>query len=207
MFLRKGYLFYVFVFLIGMSLTVAAAYATTTISTDVLTGGNIYATSSLAVTGAITGYSTLTIAGAINASSTLATSGNITVPAGYAFDTAAAGVLNIGTSTATTINIGQPSQVVALLGNATVAGTLGVTGATSLRTLTVANQLYASSTIMESTTATSTAVFTSSSGTQGFCLQFNATSTNTLLNMTFAASTTAQTTVGVAPIVRYGACN
>ena len=42
--------------------------------------------------------STLAVTGAVNASSTLATSGNITVPAGYALDTAGAGILNLGTT-------------------------------------------------------------------------------------------------------------
>ena len=68
--------------------------------------------------------STLAVTGAVNASSTLATSGNITVPAGYALDTAGAGILNLGTTTATTINIGRSGQTVALAGNVTVVGTL-----------------------------------------------------------------------------------
>ena len=79
--------------------------------------------------------------------------------------------------------------------------------------------MYASSTLQVSglqtnygnltlnTTATTTVSLLSSSASKGTCFQFNATSTNTVLNMTFAASTTAWTTVGVAPIISYGACN
>lgn len=55
-------------------------------------------------------------------------------------------------------------------------------------------------------TATSSIYAKSSSATQGFCLEFNASSTNTLLNMTFSASSSAST-VGIVPIIRYGACN
>lgn len=55
-------------------------------------------------------------------------------------------------------------------------------------------------------TATTTLSLLSSSTTQGVCIPFNATSTNTLLNLSFGATSTA-TTVGVEPIIRYGACN
>lgn len=57
------------------------------------------------------------------------------------------------------------------------------------------------------TTGTTTASFLSTSTTKGFCLAFNATSTNTLLNMTFAASSTAVSAKGVTPIITFGACN
>lgn len=55
-------------------------------------------------------------------------------------------------------------------------------------------------------TGTTTPSFTSSSATQGVCMQFNATSTNTLLNLTFAATTTQSQASGVGPVVKYGAC-
>ena len=58
-----------------------------------------------------------------------------------------------------------------------------------------------------STSGTTTLSLLSTSATKGLCIPLNATSTNTLLNMTFAASSTAVTTVGVIPVIRYGACN
>lgn len=61
--------------------------------------------------------------------------------------------------------------------------------------------------ISETNSGTSTLNMKSTSATKGWCTEFHATSSNTLLNLTWAASTTAVTTVGVAPIVRYGACN
>lgn len=54
-------------------------------------------------------------------------------------------------------------------------------------------------------TGTTSLSFLSSSATQGVCMPFNATSTNTLLNMTFGATTT-NSTVGIEPIISYGAC-
>lgn len=56
------------------------------------------------------------------------------------------------------------------------------------------------------TTGTTTAKFLSTSTTKGYCQQFHATSSATLLNQTYAASSTAST-VGVIPVIRYGACN
>jgi len=56
------------------------------------------------------------------------------------------------------------------------------------------------------TTGTTTTSFRSSSATQGYCVEFNATSSDTVLNRTYAASTT-PSTAGVISVVRYGACN
>ncbi len=109
---RKEYISYLIVLLFGLFLSSMAASAATTISTNISTGGTL----------SVTGVSTLT--GAVNASSTIATSGNITVPGAYGIDTAGAGILNIGTTTATTINIGRSGQTAALLGNFTLVGTL-----------------------------------------------------------------------------------
>lgn len=67
-------------------------------------------------------------------------------------------------------------------------------------------QVDSSGNIAVTGTATTSLSLLSTSATKGACIPFNATSTNTLLNLTFAASTTAATTVGVAPIIRYGAC-
>jgi hypothetical protein len=119
---KKEYLFYVFLGLIGVSLVVSSAYATTTISTSINTGG------------------TLVVTGQIYASSTVATGGNITVPPAYGLDTASAGALNIGTTTANAVNIGQAGVLTTVLGTLTVtqgttlSSTLSVSGATTLLT-------------------------------------------------------------------------
>ncbi|HUG06626.1 MAG TPA: response regulator [Candidatus Limnocylindria bacterium] len=66
---------------------------------------------------------------------TLTVSGaSITGPAAGAFaiDNGNASALDIGGTNATTVNIGRAGQIQALLGNASVAGTFGVTGATTL---------------------------------------------------------------------------
>lgn len=50
--------------------------------------------------------------------SNIATGGNITVAPGYGLDASSGGVLNIGTTTATTINIGGSQALTKILGNA-----------------------------------------------------------------------------------------
>jgi len=55
-------------------------------------------------------------------------------------------------------------------------------------------------------TGTSTVAVTTTSTTKGVCFNLIATSSATAINMTFAASTTAASTVGIAPILRYGVC-
>ncbi len=102
---KREYVSYVLVLLFGLFMIGMAVNAASTISTNISTGG------------------TLTVTGAFNASSTLAISDNMTVVAGYGLDTAGSGILNLGTTTATTINIGRSGQTVALLGNATLVGT------------------------------------------------------------------------------------
>ena len=92
--------------IVAVFFVVTGAKALTTISTDINTGG------ALTVTGVITAGS------------------NITIPASYSLDTAATGILNIGTSTATTINIGSVS------GTTVIRGFLKVPAGYSLDTLT-----------------------------------------------------------------------
>lgn len=116
--LKKDYVSYGSVLLLGLLMSALAASASTTISTNVNTGGTL----------TVTGVSTLT--GAINASSTLATSGNITVVAGYGLDTAGGGVLNLGTTTATTVIIGSSSANVGVASSSPYVA-LGVTGTTT----------------------------------------------------------------------------
>jgi len=99
---KKEYVSYGAVLLVGLFLSAMAASASTTISTNVNTGGTL----------TVTGASTLT--GAVNASSTIAASGNMTVVAGYGLDTAGGGALNIGTTTATSVIIGSSSAKVGI---------------------------------------------------------------------------------------------
>jgi len=95
------------------------AEAATTINSNINTGGTL----------SVTGVSTLT--GAVTVGN------NITVPAAYGFDTAGAGALNIGTSTATSIEIADTGVLTTIQGTlnvdeaVTFDTTLGVTGATT----------------------------------------------------------------------------
>lgn len=187
---KKEYFLYVFVCLVGLSLAIGAAYASTTISTDVVTGGNMYATSTMAVTGAITGYSTLTVTGAINASSTIATSGNITVPAGYAIDTAGAGVLNIGTSTATSINIGKAgvpavmvnasSTLASFGGGTTVSNIAFGTCTPTIGSITASTTLSAICTGSEAVNSTAWKVFVTPNITEDINISFVSASSTAL---------------------------
>lgn len=66
--------------------------------------------------------------------------------------------------------------------------------------------------VLFSSAATTTTKFYSTSSTKGWCTELNATSTNTLLNMTFRATSTAATVgnifpSGIVPVISYGACN
>lgn len=80
--------------------------------------------------------------------------------------------------------------------NLTVGGTFGLTGAATFN-----------STITQTSAGTTTAKGLSTSATKGFCFEFNATSTNQLLNLTFQGTTTASSPKGVIPVVQFGACN
>jgi hypothetical protein len=70
-----------------------------------------------------------------------AATGAVTGPNAGAFliDNGNASAINIGGTTGTTLNLGRTGQTQALLGNGTVAGTLGVTGATTLTGALTAN--------------------------------------------------------------------
>lgn len=101
------------------------------------------------------------------------------------------------------------STVVALVGvskQSVASEPLGATGtrfpnglAVGTASVTTAGGLFVRS------AATTTFSTLSTSATQGFCQPFNATSTNTLLNLTYGASSSAST-VGIVPIIKYGAC-
>jgi len=117
-FFRKEFVFYVSLFLFGILMSAMAASASSTISTNISTDGTL----------TVTGASALT--GAVNASSTLATSGNMTVVAGYGLDTAGGGVLNLGTTTATSVIIGSSSAKVGIASTSPYVA-LGVTGTTT----------------------------------------------------------------------------
>ena len=88
-----------------------AANATTTISTDIVTGGSLTVSGTSALTGAVT------------------LSSNITVPSGYGLD-ATSGALNLGTTTATSVIIGSSSAKVGIASTSPYVA-LGVTGTTT----------------------------------------------------------------------------
>lgn len=89
--------------LLAFFATVGVVMATTTIGTNITTDGSIYATSTLLVDGAATFKSTVTLSAA-----------DLKVSSGYGLDVASAGTLNIGTTTATRINIGSASSPVVI---------------------------------------------------------------------------------------------
>jgi len=67
-------------------------------------------------------------------------------------------------------------------------------------------QVDANGNIATAGSGTTTVGVTTTSTTKGVCFNLIATSSATAINMTFAASTTAASTVGIAPILRYGVC-
>ena len=125
----------------ALEATVTAAYGLDTAAAGQL---NIGTSTATAIRIGDTGVTTtnagaLTVTGATTLSSTLGVTGlatfsnNITVPAAYGLDTAAAGVLNIGTTTATTINIGKAGvPVVIANASSTLANFGGGTTVTGL---------------------------------------------------------------------------
>lgn len=111
---------------------------------------------------------------------------------------------------------GLVSAATTISTNIVTAGTLQVDSTSNLKgavdmdsTLNVdsTSTFVGAVTLSSTAAATTTIKALSGSATQGFCLQFNATSSNTLLNMTFAATTTLTQASGVGPVVKYGACN
>ena len=107
---KRGPVSVVLSVIISTLFIVGIVEAATTISANIVTGGTL----------SVTGASTLT--GVITAGN------NITVPAAYGLDTAGGGILNLGTTTATTINIGS------LTGNTVIGGLLTVPAAYGLDT-------------------------------------------------------------------------
>ncbi|MBU2037225.1 hypothetical protein KJ866_03465 [Patescibacteria group bacterium] len=100
--------------LLAFFATVGVVLATTTIGTNITTDGSIYATSTLYVDGATTLNNTVTVSAA-----------NLKVSTGYGLDSTGA-VLNLGTTTATTINIGSTGATVAIRGNMTFPTAYGL---------------------------------------------------------------------------------
>jgi hypothetical protein len=96
---------------------VTAVQASTTIGTDITTGGAI------TVTGAVAASSTLQVTGAVTTYSTLASGGNLTIPAASSLDTATAGVLNIGNVTASAITIGKSGATTTFPGGVVLTDT------------------------------------------------------------------------------------
>lgn len=109
---------------------------------------------------------------------------------------------------------GLVSAATTISENIVTAGTLEVGGTSNLQgavdidsTLNVDSTTTLAGNVTLTTTATTSIVALSTSATKGFCLKFNATSSATVLNMTFMASTTLTQASGVVPVVAYGACN
>src|SRR3989344_75172 len=126
------------------NITVVAGYGLDTAGGGALNLGTTTATS---ITIGSSGVATL-VRGALNASSTIAASGNVTVVAGYGLDTAGAGQLNLGTTTATSVVVGSASAKVGVgastgtylaidkngrvgVGSSTPSVALGVVGTTT----------------------------------------------------------------------------
>jgi len=110
--------------------------------------------------------------------------GGIAGPAAAALviDTTGAQNINIGGTNATTINIGRAAQLQALLGNVTVAGTLGVTGDFSVNTNKFTVAAATGNTVVGGTL--------SGSGATGFGIDSSA---NQPLTLGTAATTTSVT--------------
>jgi fibronectin-binding autotransporter adhesin len=154
----------------GTFLVVSVANATTTISTDISTGGNVYASSTMAVTGAVNLYSTLNVTGVTtvgNASSTLLTNSGASWFGGAITDTS----------------------------TLTVSGTATHSGATTLTGTTTASQAVVFSPITADSSLS--------------CFTFYATSSATVLKLSFVATTTVggQSTNAGILTASYGACN
>lgn len=109
------------------------------------------------------------------------------------------------------IIIGVLAVLVLVFGFQAFSG--GVGGTTnfndlSIDTLAVAGTITSTGTITNTSTGTSTLFMKSTSAVKGACTEFNATSSATVLNLTYAASTTiSQSTVGVIPVIKYGVCS
>jgi len=92
------------------------------------------------------------VAGALTVSGATTLSNNITVPAAYGLDTAGSGALNIGTTTATSINIGKAGVPVVIANASSTLANFG--GGT-----TIGSIVFGSCTVtIGSVTASSTAV-------------------------------------------------
>ncbi len=114
--------------LLAFFATVGMVMATTTIGTDITTAGNVYATSTLLVDGASSFTNTVSFANTVTLSSA-----NLKITTGYGLDTvAASGILNIGTSSAITINIGSTGATVAIKGNMTFPTGYGIDAASGV---------------------------------------------------------------------------
>lgn len=96
--------------------------------------------------------------------------------------------------------------VTGLVGGNQSVQQLGGTTNFDAMTLDSGNLTLSAGTISQTTTGTSTIKLLTSSATKGTCIEGYATSSNTKINGTFAASTTAATTAGIAFILNYGAC-
>ena len=149
----------------------------------------------------------VTQTGATTVGGTLAVHGaSITGPIAGAFtiDNGNPSAINIGGSTAATLNLGMSGQIQALLGNVTIAGTLGVTGGTTLSsTLGVTGPTTLSSTlgVTGATTLSSTLVVTGASTLNG---GLTVTGGNANLGTTSSGPVHIETRQTTAPAVAVG---
>ena len=175
---------------ISLLFVVASVHAATTISTDILTGGNVNATGTLAVTGVSSLYGNLNINGFATttaASGNFATQGNVTT-VGHIWASSTLAVTGV-TSHYGNVNFNGFATTTVATGNIATAGDVTVEG----RDVTV--------------TTTNTSTSTIEVG----CIQTYATSTLTPVRLelgSIAAATTTFGTAGVGFVAwRYGACH
>lgn len=133
----------------------------------------------------------------------LTLSGLMTVPAGYSLDTAAAGVLNLGTTTATTVNIGGTQATIKVLGNLQIpanysidtaaAGTLNI-GTTTANAITIGKSGVTTNNPGLSTMTNASTTLLSIGGSTGSTLSTVQAGYCSLVAVTVTATSTAYTT-------------
>jgi len=128
--IKKGYVSYVLVLCFGLFMSALAVSASTTISTNIDTGGNITVAPAYGLDASSAGVLNIgtTTATTINIGGTQATTkvlGLLQVPAAYGLDVSSAGVLNVGTTTATSINIGKAGVPVVMVNASSTLANFG----------------------------------------------------------------------------------
>jgi len=143
--------------LLAFFATVGFVIAATTIGTNIITGGTMYATSTI-VDGASTFKDTVTLSAA-----------NLKVSPGYGLDVATSGALNVGTTTATSMNIGSAHMTTTFPGYVSMANASSTNASTTLANFgngtTISGLLWGTCSVtFASVVASSTAVMDCTSG-------------------------------------------